>query len=769
LVQLAAPLVMIALVASGTAMLASSGRMNLSGERAPIAMIAPVRPPASTDLAGDLLPDGALARLGSTRFLHAASPTQIAYAPDGATLASFDGALYLWDPSTGRERHRIETGAGHGIGHVQFAFAPDGQSLAVIAQEVGNRIAPGEGHNVFPWTDLYDPRTGRKIRRFAGGGMDDGLAFSPDGRVLAGAGFLDGKPVITLLEVASGRVIRRIGSLPNAPPRPLAFLPDGRVLFCCVSWRESESKYDDMTGRPMESAIYLREVATGKEIRHIRMGKTIINDAVLASDGKTVATATTDQTIRLWDLATGREIRRFGRANADSDHLVFSPDGTKLASAEKRMSSSPISTGPPMTPIHIWDAGTGRELRHWETDNASQIGFSPDGTTLASVGGGSQVIRLWDVATGREIRPETRLGHHSAIEDAAFAPDGRSIVTVGRDRTIRFWDPATGKEVRQLGDDDLDLRFTALSADGRTLATGGGFQPTRLWDVASGRELRRFQMTDESSLERADLSPDGNTPATSADDTIREPFVECADLSPNGLTLATSWNDRLILWDTATGRGKAGVDKSPLVPRFVTKLVKALRFAPDGQSVATLGGHWIRIWDVAAARETRRIVMPNAPPWRPGAPARPPLDEMNGAYLAFSPDGKILAASSQQDGQVCLIDMASGKEIARLDGPGGLKALAFSPDGKVLATGMETGEKRGRACSIRLWDVTARRELCRVEAHRSGISALAFSPDGRRLLSASWDATALVWDAAALIGRGTPPADDHRGEGDRRE
>ena len=235
LVRLAMPLLMIALVAGGAAMLAYSGGTKLSRERTSIAKFQPVLPPAPTDLAGDMVPAGALARLGTTRFLHAASPTQIAYAPDGTTLASFDGSLYLWDPLTGRERRRIETGAGNGMGHVQFAYAPDGQSVAVQAQEVRDEIVPGEGRTVFGWTDLYDPRTGRKIRRFEGNGMSDGLAFSRDGQVLAGAGYIDEKPAITLWEVASGRVIERIDTLPNSPPRPLAFVPDGKVLMACIS------------------------------------------------------------------------------------------------------------------------------------------------------------------------------------------------------------------------------------------------------------------------------------------------------------------------------------------------------------------------------------------------------------------------------------------------------------------------------------------------------------------------------------------------------
>ena len=108
----------------------------------------------------------------------------------------------------------------------------------------------------------------------------------------------------------------------------------------------------------------------------------------------------------------------------ETGHLAFSPDGTKLASTEGLDPDLPIAgASPPLTaPIHVWDTATGRELRHWETDNGSRVCFSPDGTTLATVG--RQVIRLWDVASGREIRPQT--GHHSAIGDAAFTPD-RSI------------------------------------------------------------------------------------------------------------------------------------------------------------------------------------------------------------------------------------------------------------------------------------------------------------------------------------------------------
>jgi WD40 repeat protein len=322
-------------------------------------------------------------------------------------------------------------------------------------------------------------------------------------------------------------------------------LPDGKVLFSCVSWR------DESPGRPDESVIYLWDVATGTEIRHTGMGKSRISEAILAPDGKTVATSAKDKTVRLWDFASGREVRRFGAADVETRHLAFSPDGTKLASTEVRwMDPAQFGEGPYTTPIHIWETATGRELRQWQTDNGSQVCFSPDGTTLASVG--RQVIRLWDMANGQEIQPQSA-GHHSAIGDAAFSPDGRSVVTVGHDRTIRFWDPSSGKVIRQLEKSDASLGFVAFLRNCIWMASGYGRQPTRLWDVASGRELHRFQLPGE---------PDHS-------------FISCADLSPDGKTLATSADDGVILWDTATGQRRAGVAKSPVL---------AWRFRPMAKS-----------------------------------------------------------------------------------------------------------------------------------------------------------------------------------------
>jgi RNA polymerase sigma factor (sigma-70 family) len=718
--RLVAPMLLATVVAGSTAVFLFRSETKQAGARTALTKPGLILRPATTDLAGDPLPNGALARLGTTRFLHGSHVSNIAYSPDGAMLASSDGTLHLWDPATGRERRSAETGM------VQaFAYAPDGQSIAVQALEAQDLSGAQKSRRILPVMSLYDPRSGRQIRRFEGDGTASCLAFTPDAKLLAGAIQSGPKFNITLWEVSSGRILRSMGDC-AAGAITLAFSAESNVLITCVPCVRDETPRQrqqlvaaGQSPQPEESLIQLWDVATGKEIRRISLGKSRINDAALTPDGKTMATAGNDKTIRLWDIATGRELRSFPRGEAMPFGIAFSPDGTKMVCTEGLDPEFPtVGTFSPLTAqIHLWETVTGQELGHWEIDSSSRVCFSWDGKTLATAGG--QVIRLWDVASGQELRP--RMGHHSPVGDAAFTSNGRSIVTVGNDRTIRLWDTQTGVETRQLNGSDDALRFAALSADGKTLAAGYGFQPTRLWDVASGRQIRQFQLPGKPEAQ----------------------FVSCADLSPDGKTLAVANDDRVIFWDTASGDRRAGKAESTIAP----SIIKALCFGPDGKSVATIHGDWVRIWDVATGNETRRIGLPNKGPNHGFS--------TQGANLTYSFDGTIIAATSTRDGLIFLLDVASCRELGRLEGPESqMKALAFSPDGKILATGVAMDERFPKsALAIRLWDVAAKKELARVKAHRSSITALAFSPDGKRLLSASDDATALVWDVAALAGR----------------
>lgn len=661
----------------------------------------PVRaqPPAKIDLAGDPLPPGAVARIGTVRFLPRPYLEQVFFTADGNTVIGrgADSVVQFWDAETGKPAGELRD---PDLRNFRADQSPDGKFLALFGQDIRGKPAPDSTLRVYDlatrkpvWTQVidevycyywavrytpdgrhiltgtnadlrvWDARTGNLINKHKAAIGYTGLVLSPDGTLVAG-----GERALWVWDWAAGGPPRTLNLKPNRHySNYLSFAPDSKTVYAQEYGRDADG-YDATTGNFVGTA-----------------DPSVVEWRAVSPDGKTVATSYYDKDKRagwvvLRDATSGKEVGRLPAGTAIIRDGRWSKDGSRLVGA---------------SPFRAW---------------------------------------VWDVAARKSLGP-TAPGHENQVNSLTFTSDGR-LFTCGDDGTVRVWDPATGKELARLLSGERYWRLAA-SGDGSLLAAAVQDKPSevRVWDAKTGAEVYKLVWS-----------------------TSRTGAVSRVQFTADDQTLLTYGLDfHLRAWDLVTGKlklerkfrppalGPEGDEDDPRRrDEFVFFDHKRVDVGSDGNTLVFGGVKDVTVYAPATGKERMQFE----------------ADEQWVEAVALSADARRLVtagrgpaaskgakAPAQPGYQVTVWDLAQGKQLCRFRAPGStfFPVLTFTPDGKRVVTGSQDDR-------LRFWDAATGAAVGSIELPRSPVR-VAFTPDGKRVAVAFYDPTVLVFDVAAALKR----------------
>ncbi len=658
----------------------------------------------------------------------------VAFHSDNVRLASTgeDGTIRFWKLPTAPQLM-----AGHTAPVETLALAPNGQFVVTVGRDNSVRLWNGtSGAAVATGTGHLSPVSAAAFRT-------DAAQFATG----------DEAGIVRFWNGTNATATGVLGAH-TAPVTGIAWHPAGERFVTTAT---------DGTARLWRFPLTPPRTLTG----HTEL----VNAVALSSDGKLAASASADQTVRLYDLAAGNELRQLVTQSGIMTALDFSPDNATVAAASATGSILFRKTEDAADQLYV--AG------HDGPINA--IDFRADGQRIASAGQDG-TIRVWSFP-----QPAAQLaGHTMPVQAAAATADGKLIATASADKLIRLWAPAGGESTATLTGHEEPVHSIAFRPDGAEAASGDALGVVRFWDVAEA-EPGMIAGAHDGPVRTVAYHPTAPQLLTGSDDgTIKlwqlplTPPTLLAGHTEAVEAVRVSRDGKLIVTGGADGQVrvvKPGTDEEPAVLPEQPGPVTALAFNGDDKVIVSGSKTgFVKAWQVADSTTafqfqghtggvTGIAVQPLADDvtdspliattgedgtlriWSMAA-APDPLESITQEItnVVTSRDGKLLATSGLLNDRpaISIRNLETNSHVTTLLGHAGpVRAMQFSADGTKLATGSDDG-------TARVWDLTDMKfpELSRYTGHKAAVTAVTISIDGALAVSGAANNSVKVWSTA---------------------